>query len=769
MPLQLLNLDNRGYQDLLNEALARIPVHNPEWTNFNKSDPGVTIIEVFAFLTESLLYRANQIPARNRTKFLSLLGMPLQPASAARGLVTFANDRGPLQTLTLNDDLEVRAGQIPFRTEAGLDVLPVEARVYVKRTLAIDGESLKEYYRLLYVSFQGGDPPAQLVLYQTTPLAGAGSRGIDLGTETVDSAVWIALLVRPTDKPPEDHVQQAREAIANKTVNIGLVPVLAAADAARRLAPGNAQVGDSSAISLDIPSIPASGGLSSDRTATYQTLRRAPVPVEPAVVQVNLPPANALTLWNNLEPLEEGADQLPPTLEDSATSARIITWLRLTWPKGAQSRIAWVGINTVFVSQRAHVANEILPDGNGRPDQTVTLARQPVLPGSVQLTITPPAATAPAATSPAWKEVEDLSAAGPEVPVDDLRLPPGFRTNPADPANVFALDAEAGTIRFGDGFHGMRPPAGATIRADYDYSVGSAGNVSDGTIKVAPALPAGITVSNPVRTWGGSDAETVDEGEKQISVWLQHRDRLVTAQDFETTTKRTPGVEIGRVEVLPVYSPTLPQDEAGNAAGAVTLMVIPKFDAVRPDAPTPDPTFINAICDWLDSRRLVTTEVFVRGPTYVPVWVSVGITVVASKSFPTVRDQVSAAIRGFLAPLRADSEPANVDPFASLFADMPKGWPLRRKIVGPELMAVISRVPGVSSVTELFLASGTNPVTPTVPLQGLELPRVDGVSVSLDTAVPLDEFRGQAPPPAPPTGGQPRPRIVPVPAIPAEC
>ena len=65
MPLTLPAIDERRFGDLRDEALARIPVHNPEWTNFNKSDPGVTLIELFAFLTESLLYRANQIPERN--------------------------------------------------------------------------------------------------------------------------------------------------------------------------------------------------------------------------------------------------------------------------------------------------------------------------------------------------------------------------------------------------------------------------------------------------------------------------------------------------------------------------------------------------------------------------------------------------------------------------------------------------------------------------------------------------------------------------------
>ena len=174
MPLQIPNLDDRRYQDLLNDALARIPVHNPEWTNFNKSDPGVTLIELFAFMTENLLYRSNQIPERNRKKFLQLLGVPLQPASSAIGLVSFTNDRGPLQTITLNGGLEVRAGQVPFRTNGGLDVLPVEARVYYKRRLTNASTQLTDYYKVLYASYQGQPPnDADIQLYETIPLNGS--------------------------------------------------------------------------------------------------------------------------------------------------------------------------------------------------------------------------------------------------------------------------------------------------------------------------------------------------------------------------------------------------------------------------------------------------------------------------------------------------------------------------------------------------------------------------------------------------------------------
>src|SRR5919202_6825064 len=147
-------IDSRRYQELLDDALARIPVHNPEWTNFNRSDPGVTLVELFAFLTESLLYRANQIPERNRRAFLSLLGIPLHPASSARGIVTFSAESGPQQTITLPAGLEVRAGQVPFRTQLGLDLLPVEARAYTKRRLAEQPQELVDYYSALYASYK---------------------------------------------------------------------------------------------------------------------------------------------------------------------------------------------------------------------------------------------------------------------------------------------------------------------------------------------------------------------------------------------------------------------------------------------------------------------------------------------------------------------------------------------------------------------------------------------------------------------------------------
>lgn len=73
MPLDLPNLDDRTYDDLMQEALSLLPIYAPDWTNHNPSDPGITLIELFAYLTEMLLYRQNQVTNANRQAFLNLI------------------------------------------------------------------------------------------------------------------------------------------------------------------------------------------------------------------------------------------------------------------------------------------------------------------------------------------------------------------------------------------------------------------------------------------------------------------------------------------------------------------------------------------------------------------------------------------------------------------------------------------------------------------------------------------------------------------------
>ncbi len=87
-------LDDRKYEDILNEVIALIPRYCPEWTNHNPSDPGITLLELAAHMTEQILYRLNRVPEKNYVAFLNLLGIKLQPPRAARTLLQFALEEG---------------------------------------------------------------------------------------------------------------------------------------------------------------------------------------------------------------------------------------------------------------------------------------------------------------------------------------------------------------------------------------------------------------------------------------------------------------------------------------------------------------------------------------------------------------------------------------------------------------------------------------------------------------------------------------------------
>jgi hypothetical protein len=90
MPIPLPDLDDRSYADLTAQAMALLPSLDPAWTNYNPSDPGITLIELFAWLTEMLLYQVNQVPAANTQTFLKLLNGPdwVQPADMSLDVAT---------------------------------------------------------------------------------------------------------------------------------------------------------------------------------------------------------------------------------------------------------------------------------------------------------------------------------------------------------------------------------------------------------------------------------------------------------------------------------------------------------------------------------------------------------------------------------------------------------------------------------------------------------------------------------------------------------
>ncbi|TVQ17821.1 MAG: hypothetical protein EA367_16615 [Leptolyngbya sp. DLM2.Bin15] len=755
MAIHVPSLDDRAYADILRDALARIPVHNPEWTNFNDSDPGVTILQLFAFMTESILYRANQIPERNRLKFLQLLGIPVAAATAAQGFVTLTNDRGPLDALPLQPGLDVRAGQVRFLTTQGLEVLPITAQLFYKRPTTTDQAAL---YQQLYADLLDDDTEQTPAFYETTPMAQPSADGtlpvLDLAT-TVDGCLWMALLARTAAELP-----QVRSHLVGKTLTVGVMPWLE--EDQIKVAAGEVnRLEDEPAIHWEIADASRNPGYRPLTTRSFGPLLSAP-----GLIELTLPDTIAqLTPWNfaALGLSTEGTGDYPPSLADTNLGDRLVTWIRLRLdrseqtPTSLKARMSWMGINATQIQQRIAVTGEMVGTGTGEPDQQFQLANHPVLPETVVLTV----------GGDRWSTIPDLLAADPEVPVGRPRRPlyaAEMVSSSSSRSRVFTLDPESGTITFGDGIHGARPTQ--QIVVSYAFGGGKQGNVALGAIDRSPQLPAGFKVTNPLHTWGGDDAQDTASAEKSIARYVQHRDRLVSVQDFEDITRRTPGIDLGRVAAIPLFRPRYPDPEQpgqwigpmANFPGAVTVMVIPAH-ASETAYPRPDSLFLSAVCHHLQPRRLVTTELYVRGPDYINLWVSVGIMPQGGYATGPLREAVKQALYRFLSPLYGGPVPKG--------SDRGSGWPLTVTVSAAELAAVVARVEGVRQINDaLLLGRGAEPVS-RVGLSGLELPRLARLSVVIGSAVPLaqlgDDGSSSTTPPSPET------EWVPIPILPERC
>jgi hypothetical protein len=743
MPLSAPRLDDRDFEQLFAEARARIPVHTPEWTNFNDSDPGITVVQLFAFLADNLLYRSNRIPEANRLKFLKLLGLPLRRAAAGRGMVVFRNERGPLEGLLLDTGVEVRAGKVPFRTRTQVDVLPITAAVFVKQPQPELDAATEAKFRFLYEPFLETDTD-QLQFYKSVavaaPAPGRPEPVIDLADTvngTIDRCAWVALVA-----PVNADLAAVRAAIAHRSLTLGIQP--ASDSPGRTLEPATVEpeaITDPGLVfEIASPEIdPATGaGIGPGRYMRLPVDYAENVLDVPGVVHVTLPSFDRLATWD-FDPEEEGTGEYPPLVEDKDLAKRIVTWIRVRYvpPVGGapgprrmrqDMRLAWIGVNAARVVQAVPVGREALGVATGAPEQQYKVANTPVLVGH-GATLLVEVQTESGGWE-AWRQTDDLRSARP----DD---------------KVFDLDPEAGLISFGTGLNGMRPSPGRAIRVTYEYGGGVQGLVPIGAVNKSPALPGWCKVENPTPTWGADAGESVAEGERNIPRHLRHRDRLVTAEDFEDITRRTPGVDVGRVEVLPLFDPA----RVGTASpGMVTVMVVPRSDPVQPEAPVPDRQFLAAVCEWLDPRRLVTTELHVRGPDYLRVYVSVGIVPAPGQLPELVERAVKASVTAYLSPL-----------FGGPAGD---GWPLDTEVRVQDLEAVATRVAGVRYVESVRLASVARDGTTAtdiarIPLSGLQLPWAT-VFVTTGPAEDPAALLGLGPAGAPPTQ-------VPVPVVDPTC
>jgi hypothetical protein len=92
------NLDDRTWEEIVAQARALIPTYAPTWTDHNLSDPGIILIELFAWMVEGMIFRLNRVPDKNLVEFLNFIGVTRDPATPASTYLTYrlATDGDPL-------------------------------------------------------------------------------------------------------------------------------------------------------------------------------------------------------------------------------------------------------------------------------------------------------------------------------------------------------------------------------------------------------------------------------------------------------------------------------------------------------------------------------------------------------------------------------------------------------------------------------------------------------------------------------------------------
>lgn len=764
MPILPPSLDDRRFDDLVDELVARIPAHTPEWTHPRLGDPGRTLIELFAWLGDTLLYRANLIPERQRLVFLKLLGQPLRPALPATGIVSLAYAQDTeLSASSLAPGARL-AGPVPFETLGETTVLPISAEAYYKRALD-DRENARmaEVIEGLKTVHSISDARG----YETTPVFDGGRAvpdGIDIFALSADRALWLALLAPPAPQPEQQAAlnDQVRLNLgggnsgAPALLSVGVVPALALPEdfddfiaAANPPAPIPALweiTAPGPRGSTDYLTLKPQSG--SDTTAGY---------TRPGILRLALPDESLI--WapdNDVEANPRaGVGDTPPRLDDTEKAARLIAWLRLRPEpgKGVDSLpLSWVGINTVAIDQRVTVSNRVLGVSSGGADQVLSLPMTSCDAASLAIEV-----EETGLGYRPWFRVDDLASISPDPQI-------------ARSAAAFELDAEAGTLRFGDGVRGRVPDAQMRIRlASGRFGGGAAGNLPPASLNAISArqingqpAPA-LKVLQPLATSGGTEAESFAAAEKAIPALLRHRDRAVTAADYRQLALDTPAIEVGRVEVLPRFKP---RDRRFEVPGVVSVMALPAraFDpAANPGPnPRPDRPFIEKVHARLISRVPLATELYVIGCEYIALGLAVGVTIRDGYARDSVLFEVRNALRRLLWPLPPGGAEGS-------------GWPLGRAVRERELEVEISRVAGVLEVSGLVLfervslddgddwrSIATSPAdgTRTLPLAAWQLPEL--LSVVVVEGPPPDNLRALPNPFA-------HPDAVAVPVVPEVC
>lgn len=710
MPLPLPNLDDRRWEDLVEEGRALIPLYGPDWTDHNLHDPGITIMELLAWVTEMDIYWLNRVPDAHRRKFLAMAGVTPRPPQPARTVLHLRLKAGATgQHLPAGVYFEAARSEaaspstVPFRTLTPLAAIPGEVqtlqlkqgdrftdltgRLLRGEALALWGDDPQPGAEL-YIGLSD-PPPVETPVTLYAVLEGEHATWA-ARARLIEEAARRAGLCRP-------QFGCANEPGEKTPVDVPLPPHHSVALSWEYLGAGGrwhplAVTDDTRAFTLSgsiVLALPAAPGMSRaaigavPEPAYYLRcrLRRGSYDAAPVLrhlllngVAAEQTAAAGVTVWliapgANLpaDPPQPGTDD---TLNFSLDASGAIADLRREPNAPALRVLAFEPPDGR--PGRLVLAVETPGEGDGRPHQQIAVAWPQVAGESLRVF------TREGDAWRVWEQRPDFDAAG-----------------RADAH--FVLDARTGEITFGDGERGRAVPPGVPILAAYDSTLASGGALKPNRTFHLPDSPTNRAllaevaataasleiVTNPVPASGGAEAETVDQAAGRALAELQKPTRAVTAADYEALAFETPGVTLARVGVRPNLHPGFP---CWDAPGVVTVIILPHLPAGRPE---PSCETIRQVAAYLARRRIVGTRIEVVGPTYRTVAVQASVRACQGERPAALRERLIARLDAFFDPLIGGPEGG--------------GWPFGRDVYRSEVLQLLDETPGVEHVISLEL------------------------------------------------------------------
>ncbi|XWK89408.1 MAG: putative baseplate assembly protein [Phormidium sp.] len=684
------NLDDRTFSDLVEECILRIPRYCPEWTNHNPGDPGITLIELFAWLTDQMLMRFNQVPRRNYVAFLELLGIRLQPPAPAWCELTFYLTRYQPEPIVIPYAIEVAT----LRTETQ------EAIIFsTDRELIIGNPQIKHFLTALIPE----NKPQNLT--DRSPLNNNWQNleeTLLFEQSSPDNCFYIVLTEEDPANPIEGNVIALNfrgEAARTTGIDPDNPPL--------RWEVWNG-INWQSTI-LRVPEDDRTKGFSFDRLGEEAA---NPV-VDGADVVLHLPQQ-----W----PIADfGTDYQGRWIRCVYTHPQELQPSYSTSPSIVGLAVYSIG-GSVNASECIRNEEELVGVSDGKPGQSFELQGKPVLQRKEDEYIE----VIPINGEPErWLEVPDFADSGPNDPhytIDSqtgiiqfgplIREPSQLQVRTQQrsliqpSATIVRRDAREvrnlamiqpsmvdGAIAL-ERQYGKVPPPGAEIyMVAYRTGGGLRGNVqAEKLIIPKTSIPYVKSVTNYKPATGGTDAESLEQAVIRVPQLLRTRKSAVTPEDFENVAKQASRT-VARVHCI--------TDPAKATPGLVQLLIVPEADRLDlSKGMNPDRVFVldsqleRQILDYMKDRKPLGVEVKLYEPQYIGV--SVRTEVIIEPKYNNIRAQeqirlqLLIALYQFLNPLTGGIEG--------------NGWPLGRPVYPSDIVALCQKIPGVRylGIVEIF-------------------------------------------------------------------